>query len=91
MSELGELWKHQNKPASTESVRLQNIEVGHLTGEDEEKEKESGLKFISSQVIVERERETDRQTDRQTGRQTGRQAETDRQRQTDRQTELVLG
>ena len=37
MSEFGGLlWKHQNNPACTESVKsLQNVEVGHYTEEEE--------------------------------------------------------
>ena len=37
MSEFGGLWKHQNNPASTESVKsLHSFEVGHYTREEEE-------------------------------------------------------
>ena len=37
MSEFGGLWKHQNNPACTKSVKsLQNVEVGHYIGEEEE-------------------------------------------------------
>ena len=32
--EFSEIWKHQNNPACTKSVNLQNVEVGHYT-EDE--------------------------------------------------------
>ena len=32
ISEFGGLWKHQNNPACTQSVKsLQNVEVGHST------------------------------------------------------------
>ena len=36
MSEFGGLWKRQNNPASTKSVKsLQNVKVGHYPQEDE--------------------------------------------------------
>ena len=36
MSEFGGLWKHQNKPACTKSVSVQNVKVGHYTKEEED-------------------------------------------------------
>ena len=41
MSEFGELWKHSNNPASTNSVKsLQNVKVGHYTEEEVEEDEE---------------------------------------------------
>ena len=33
MSEFDGLWKHENNPANTKSVSLQNVEVGHYIEE----------------------------------------------------------
>ena len=38
MSVFDGLWKHQNYPVCTKSVSLHDVEVGHYTKEDEEKE-----------------------------------------------------
>ena len=38
MSMFGGLWKHQNTPACTESVGLQNAEAGHYMEEEEDEE-----------------------------------------------------
>ena len=48
-SEFGRLWKHPNNPACTESVRVQNVEVGYYT--EEEKKEEVTWCFTPSQPV----------------------------------------